>query len=154
MFKKLLAWIRSFKKQPQQPKPQPQLPVTYPKGWHQAYSDVVIAFNGKLPKLPASRVAFIRALATAESGLDPAMVYKEPAPLNKNSVGLLQLSLSDVKNYKQQALGIETEEDLKDPIKNLKLGLAILSQLHAFHSEENVYQSGGRYWSVLRWDRY
>jgi uncharacterized protein (TIGR02594 family) len=160
MLKKLWAWIKSFKtKKPAKPTTPPQLPpptpVAYPKGWHQAYSDVVLAFEGKLPKLPASRVAFFRALATAESNLDPKTVYKEPASIGGMlSIGLLQLSLNDVKNYKQQALGITTEDDLKDPIKNLKLGMAILSHLHLRNESENVYQVGGLYWSVLRWNRY
>jgi hypothetical protein len=81
-------------------------------------------------------------------------VFREPAPLNINSVGLLQLSLSDVKNYKAEHLGITSEEDLKDPIKNLQLGLLIMSKLHQKHPTLNVYQVGGKYWSALRWNIY
>jgi hypothetical protein len=91
-------------------------------------------------------------MATAESGLDRTEVYDEPAP-TPDSVGLLQLSPSDAKNYAFPT-AIKSQEDLKDPILNLQLGVWIMGCLAKKHPTENIYQCWGRYWSVLRWDKY
>lgn len=163
---KFIAWLkRLFRKKPkaQVPSPQPQRPAPekpvatprYGKGWHPDFDRLILESKLVLPPLPASKPAFFYALAVAESGLDPETVFREPQSIGGMlSIGLLQLSLGDVKNYKAYDLGIETEDDLKDPIKNLKLGLVILSKLYSQDTSKTVYECGGRYWSTLRWDKY
>jgi uncharacterized protein (TIGR02594 family) len=145
----IFSWFKNLFKR--KPTPVTATPLLETAGWPASYSKLVNEFTGEFPELPASRQVFWRALALAESGLDPRSVYFETDPsLQINSVGLLQLSLVDIKNYGFKDLDIKTEEDLKDPIKNLKLGMAILSRLHKIYPNENIYKVGGRYWSVLR----
>lgn len=103
-----------------------------------------------LPKLPCDVVSFIKGIAYAESGYDPRQVYKEPASIGgMNSIGLLQLSLNDQKNYKLDC-GWKTEDDLKNGASNIKCGIQIMSRLCAKHPGETILECGGRYWSVLR----
>jgi uncharacterized protein (TIGR02594 family) len=126
--------------------------------WHSDFDAVILdEAHGRHPKqeIPGGNLAnFIKAICVAESGLDFNEVYHEPAPLNNYSVGLMQLSVSDVKNYRAERFNIKSNSDLMNPIKNLRLGTHILLTLLEKHPSENVYQAGGRYWSVLRWDKY
>jgi hypothetical protein len=57
---------------------------------------------------------------------DPNNVYHEPAPLNRDSVGLLQLSYSDQKMYEVEHLD-PALESLKDPFVNIRCGVTILA---------------------------
>jgi Transglycosylase SLT domain len=121
-------------------------------GWVEDYSFTVqetlkIAPIAKLPCKDGAAV--FKSIAKAESGFKRETVYREPAPLNNNSIGLLQLSFTDQKNY-----GIyckwANEEDLKHPIRNLYCGVRMLSILEKKNPTLNFYQYGGKYWSVLR----
>lgn len=128
------------------------------KKWDIRYDKAIdLAMKKHLPCPPVpcgNFVNFIKALATAESGLDYEQVYKEPDSIGgMNSIGLLQLSVNDVKNYKSD-LKIYSEDDLKDPIKNLSLGVEIICKLHHQMPSKTVYETSGRYFSVLRWDKY
>ena len=87
-------------------------------------------------------VDFITALAYVESGYNPKLVFMEPAPLYYESIGLLQLSTVDFKNYKYPAI------DLKNGYENLKFGIFILNKLAMLHGK--VIYDSGNYWSTLR----
>jgi hypothetical protein len=122
-------------------------------GWLAEY-DFTVQETLKLApiaKLPCSNT--FQAIAKAESNFKRDTVYMEPAPLHINSIGLLQLSLSDQKNYKLDCKW-KTEEDLKHPIKNLYCGVQILSALERKYPALNFYQYGGKYWSTLRQAKY
>ena len=102
-----------------------------------------------LPKLPCDPVTFIKAIVKAESDYNPNSVYKEPAPLNNLSIGLMQLSLTDQKNWKLDC-GWKTEEDLKNGASNISCGIKLLSKLCAKYPKEDILTCGGKYWSTLR----
>jgi uncharacterized protein (TIGR02594 family) len=93
------------------------------------------------------------AMAHYESAWNPASVYQEPPPPKGPgtlSVGLLQLSKGDARAY---GVGFETtDEDLKDPIKNIKVGVAVLAHLIERDGciQNSANKGGARYWSVLR----
>jgi len=137
------------------PKPTLQDLLATPKeqwptvGWVPEY-DFAVSETLKLApitKFPCSNT--FQAIAKAESSFKRESMYMEPAPLFKYSIGLLQLSLSDQKNYRLDC-GWVTEDDLKHPIKNLYCGVQILSALEKKYPTLNFYQYGGKYWSVLR----
>lgn len=115
--------------------------------WTKELKDIVASYD---LTLPGGADTFIHAMAIAESGMNTRALFHEPLPLDMNSCGLLQLSLTDVANYKAQHLNITTEDHLFIPEKNIALGCLILKALIAKHPKENIWQAGGRYWSVLR----
>lgn len=125
----------------------------WPKaGWVEEYSFTVRETLKRAPieKLPChDGAAVFKAIAKAESSFKRETVYMEPAPLHKNSIGLLQLSLSDQKNYRIDCKW-KTEDDLKHPIRNLYCGVLMLSILEKKYPTKNFYQYGGLYWSTLR----
>ncbi len=129
--------------------------MNYPvKGWVKEYDEAIKIMAAKfdLPNVGVPIEIFVRAMATAESGLDRTQVYDEPEGTN-DSVGLMQLSPQDAKNYKFPAV-VDSQEDLKNPILNLGLAVWMMGKLHIKHPDENIYQCWGRYWSVLRDERY
>lgn len=64
------------------------------------------------------------------------------------SVGLLQLSVVDQVNYRF-TFGFDFE-DLQDPIKNLKLGVAIMSKQISKYGKIMIPKGGsGLYWAVI-----
>lgn len=94
---------------------------------------------------------FVSVMAYFESGWKPQTVFKEPPPLNNESIGLLQLSVSDAKNYPFCA-PVASRSAIMDPLKNLDCGVRILAKWIAKDSAITTTANGGgaRYWSVLR----
>lgn len=89
-----------------------------------------------------------------ESSFNPHCIFHEPAPLNVDSVGLLQLSYGDGPNYHLEPLSLE-HKSLEDPLLNIRCGLKILA--HWLAKDKVVAEGtghdskgGARYWSVLR----
>lgn len=126
----------------------------YPvKGWDAEYSAVVKILQAKMPiDSPCTNVeTFLKAVVSAESGFDRTNVFMEPAPLNQKSIGLFQLSLTDKANYK---CDFSNENEIKNPIKNIECAYLIFAKLKKSYPSENIWQYGGRYWSVLRWDKF
>ncbi len=126
----------------------------YPvKGWFAGYDS---ALDLSVPKelreeLPCKdHRAFFKAMAIAESGLDRTQFYREPEAIGgMNSIGLLQLSLEDQKNYRIDC-GWKVESDLTNPITNLRCGAIMLDLLRQKYSGKSIWEYGGKYWSVLR----
>ena len=84
-----------------------------------------------------------------ESSFRPHTTAMEPAPLNYNSVGLLQLSHnSRAKECVQE--GARSEADLKKAELNLCCGIRIMSNQVAKHKSLGGRRGAGAYWSVLR----
>lgn len=142
---------------PEPPKPTLQDLLATPasqwplQGWVPEY-DFVIRETLKISpitKMPCDGPTTFRAIAKAESSFKRETMYMEPAPLNKYSIGLLQLSLADQKNYRIDCLW-KTEDDLKHPIRNLYCGVQMMSILERKNPTLNFYQYGGKYFSTLR----
>lgn len=98
-------------------------------------------------------VKLLASIAKKESAYDPSRTYFETDPkLRYNSVGLLQLSQPD---KEARELGY-TEEDLKDPYKNLQVGIKILERQIANDgvisgkNSKGEWIGGTEYWSTLR----
>ena len=108
----------------------------------------------------------VRALAYGESyewrkdrplygKVDPGCVYIESfvdklTGVNARSVGLLQLSVGDSLNYGGMCRGL-TNENLKDPERNLSCGIEIMATLTKKYGDGAKLQSSlGRYWSTIR----
>lgn len=118
-------------------------------------ADAFIAGYAKLSQ--DNRIRFwcelVIAMAWFESGWKPDTIYHEPAPLNMDSIGLLQLSYADAKHYPLEPLDI-ARKSLQDPLVNLRCGVTILATLVA--QNKTVAESTGqhkgaaRYWSVIR----
>ncbi len=96
----------------------------------------------------------IDALAYSESRYNPDVIFHEPAPLNQDSVGLLQLSYENT-FYKFCNLDRATKT-LQDPINNLDCGVRILAHWvdrdGAISTPDN--KGAARYWSTLRESRH
>lgn len=96
----------------------------------------------------------VKSIVFAESGYKPDAVYVEKFKDGltgelARSVGLLQLSVGDKLNYKGDCQGL-TNENLKDPLKNLSCGVEIMGNL--IGSRGDLQFSLGRYWSTIRKD--
>jgi hypothetical protein len=93
----------------------------------------------------------VSVMAYFESGWKPTTVFKEPAPLNNESIGLLQLSVSDAKNYPFCA-PIGSRAAIMDPLKNLDCGVRIMAKWVAKDGHITAPDNSGvgRYWSVVR----
>ncbi|HEX6371320.1 MAG TPA: transglycosylase SLT domain-containing protein [Longimicrobium sp.] len=119
-------------------------PEAFIPGYNQLTADQQLKFWGEL----------IVAMAKFESGWKPNVIFHEPAPLNIDSVGLLQLSYEDQPNYKLEPLD-RAKKSLEDPLVNLRCAVKIMARLVA---KDRVVASGAkkqsrgaaRYWSVLR----
>jgi hypothetical protein len=158
--------------------PEPTFPLSWEKGHpeRKAWSDQarvtagvvlrefdkakdVSRFCPKYAELGAfNRLQFwaelVSVMAYFESGWKPTTVFKEPAPLNNESVGLLQLSTSDARNYASipRCKAIATKAGLMDPLKNLDCGIRIMAHWIAKDGAITTPQNRGAsiYWSVLR----
>ena len=106
----------------------------------------------------ASQIKFwaelVIAIAWFESKWNPNDIYHEPAPLNVDSVGLLQLSYEDAKPYHLEPLD-RTEKSLQDPLVNLRCAVTILATLVSQnkvveYSSGKKFGGASRYWSVIR----
>lgn len=158
--------------------PEPTFPLSWEKGHpeRKAWSDQarvtagvvlreldkaidVSRFCPKYAELGAfNRLQFwaelVSVMSYFESGWKPTTVFKEPAPLNNESVGLLQLSTSDAKNYASipQCKPLAVRANLMDPLINIDCGIRILA--HWVGKDlviTSLNNSGGsKYWSVLR----
>lgn len=96
----------------------------------------------------------IVAMAKFESAWKPTTRFKEPAPLNVFSIGLLQLSYEDAANYPLEPLNREAKS-LEDPLVNLRCAVVILAKLLAkdgvvVGQSGGSHRGGAAYWSVLR----
>ena len=117
-----------------------------------------IAGYNDLPseKKPVFWAELVIAMAKYESNWDPDSIYHEPPPLDEDSIGLLQLSYQDAKNYSFPDVLDPAKKSLEDPLINLRCGLVILShwiaidKVVALGSTSNSAKGGARYWSVLR----
>jgi hypothetical protein len=103
------------------------------------------------------RVEVISTLAVAivryESNYDPRKVFREPAPLNVDSVGLFQLS------YEDRLTGCVVDRavrSLEDPLNNIRCAVPHMAR---FIAKDKVVTAGStsanalglaRYWSVMR----
>lgn len=100
-------------------------------------------------------VHLLAAMTRYESNFKPTLTYQEKFKNSKGefviSTGLLQLSYESSRGYGFPGI---TTEQLKDPFKNLEVGVAILSKLVAqdgvITSDKAPWKGGARYWSVLR----
>jgi hypothetical protein len=96
-------------------------------------------------------ITLISAIAKYESDFNPSASFKEPPPLEEDSIGLMQLSLSDAKDFH---CGFKTEHEIEDPRRNLDCAVRILD-----HPLPRGGLIGGRletdragaafYWAVL-----
>lgn len=125
----------------------------YPvKGWDSEYDKVLDILLKKMPlKTPCETKLFLKAIISAESGFDNSVVFREPAPLNQNSIGFFQLSMTDKRGY---GCDFTDEKSIQNPIRNLECGVMVLYKLQTINHTENIWQFGGRYFSTLRWNKY
>lgn len=127
--------------------------ATYPaKGWADDYNAMIDLLLKSYPlKTPCEPKLFLKAMAYAESSHNNSSYYMEPAPLNKYSIGLFQLSLTDAKYY---PCLFKTEKEIENPALNIDCAIKIMHKLQTKYPSESVYEQLGRYWSILRWDAY
>jgi hypothetical protein len=71
-------------------------------------------------------ITLISAIAKYESDFNPSASFDEPPPLEEDSIGLMQLSLSDAKDFH---CGFKTESEIEDPRRNLDCAVRILDHL-------------------------
>lgn len=103
------------------------------------------------------RVEVIATLAVAiarfESNYDPGKIYREPAPLNVDSVGLFQLS------YEDRLTGCVVDraaKSLEDPINTIRCAVPHMARFIAKDKLVTAGSTGAnalglaRYWSVMR----
>ncbi len=102
------------------------------------------------------RASFWRALLLAmvgpESDFQTTTALWEGGELQQFSIGLLQLSYTDRRNY---GCDFTNEADIADPARNLACGVRIMTRLVGQNSaigtrSEGRWLGGARYWSVLR----
>lgn len=118
-----------------------------------APSDVVV-FCANYAQLSARDrkqfwIVLISAVAKRESNFNPSTIYAEPPPLNQNSIGLLQLSLTDNQAYH---CTFADEAAIQDPQQNLECGVRIMARRIA---GGEIGGGGNRrglaaYWATLR----
>lgn len=89
---------------------------------------------------------FVTAMAFAESNYNTNCIFMEPAPLFYESLGLLQLSHEDIKNYKTSGFDISGEK-IFIPENNIGFGLFVLDQMVRLHG--NPISNKSHYWSCL-----
>jgi len=96
-------------------------------------------------------ITLISAIAKYESDFDPHGSFDEPPPLSERSIGLMQLSLSDAKEFH---CDFTTEAQIEDARRNLDCAVRILAELIppdgvvGGDSGEDERGAAG-YWSVL-----
>ena len=96
-------------------------------------------------------IVLISAISERESDFEHAAYLDEPPPLSERSIGLMQLSLSDVDDY---GCAFASEEEIADPEKNLKCAVQIMGQLvmkdDVIGGAPRLDRKGAAaYWSVL-----
>lgn len=154
------------------------VPVSHPveskipvKGWFPEYDEIIKKeLKGKTHLLDFSRdtdywICFFKAVAKAESNLDPFNTYWERnlnggvdpiTGMKYLSEGLLQLSYVDAK-WHGCPFCIDTDRDKKsddktktifNPENNLKCGVIILNKLMKKH--KTPFWNKGHYWAVLK----
>ncbi len=112
---------------------------------------------------PQNWANLIAGITAKESGFDPTLTYpernKDGSPRLNNdgqqiiSTGLMQLSYESSRGYGFTGI---TTTDLKNPQKNLEVGVKILSELIGKDgvisggTSEETYIGGAKYWSTLR----
>ena len=96
-------------------------------------------------------VNLLAGIANKESGFNPNNTYYEKT-MGYNSVGLLQLSATD---KAARNLGY-SEQDLKDPYKNIQVGVQIMKDqiqsggVISGQDSSGKWIGGSAYWSTLR----
>jgi hypothetical protein len=96
---------------------------------------------------PCSYDVFWWAVCMAESGCSNTSVYKEPAPLNYESIGLYQLSPEDHRGYPECS---PNRADYFIAEKNTECKNAIEKKLRSKYPTLSYQLALGKYWSVLR----
>jgi hypothetical protein len=96
-------------------------------------------------------IMLISAIAERESDFDEDAFLDEPLPLSERSIGLLQLSLSDSRDF---GCAFKTELEIEGARENLRCGVQILRQLveqdGVIGGAPNLaYRGAARYWAVL-----
>jgi hypothetical protein len=99
----------------------------------------------ELPYLPCEEQTFWMAVMLAESSGDPRAKTMES--FGEYSIGWFQLSVSDSTRY---ANCPSTEEQLMNPITNMRCKDSIAQSLRARYPRESYQLALGRYWAVLR----
>jgi hypothetical protein len=96
-------------------------------------------------------ITFISAMAWPESRFRPTTRYDEPG-LAEDSIGLMQLSLSDGRIY---GCSFTIEADIEDPAKNLECAVRILARNVPRDSQiggDGNHLGAARYFGTLRTD--
>jgi hypothetical protein len=90
-------------------------------------------------------------MALYESSFKPDLVFREPAPLHIDSIGLLQLSYEDKAVYPFCNLD-KKKNNLKDPLNNLDCGVKIFAHLinKWGYITTPANKGAAAYWSTLR----
>jgi hypothetical protein len=105
---------------------------------------------------PENWVHLIVAMARFESSYKPVTTYREKFKNSRGefviSTGLLQISYESARGYGFSGI---TTEQLKEPKKNLEVGVKILERWSLADgviagNGKSPYQGSSRYWSVLR----
>lgn len=125
----------------------------YPiRNWDPRYSEIIkLLLSTYQVKFPCNAELTLKGIINAESGFNNASYYMEPAPLNKYSIGFFQLSLSDAKYY---GCLFKTEKEIENPVYNLDCAIKIMHKLQTKYPTLSFYEAQGKYWSVLRWNKY
>jgi hypothetical protein len=99
-----------------------------------------------------SWVSFMAGVVERESSFKPGTTFQEPPPLNYASVGLMQLSEQDSFAKAQNC----NNECLKNPLKNLQIGISLMAHLIrrdgciSCKNSSGNWRGASAYWSVLR----
>ena len=94
-------------------------------------------------------VTWMASISFPESGYDTETVFMEPAPLNKNSVGLFQLSYDDKRHGGGCDFSgfLRDEYLLKDPSRNIRCAATIMQ--NQIEQRGTLWPRKAYYWSVL-----
>ena len=126
-------------------------PSGYPaQGWVSDYDAIILTTLKLYPvkNLPCDPLVTIAGIVKAESSFQKNDTYMEGAPLYYSSDGLLQLSIQD---ESWAHCGLQSKQDLYNPIRNLYCGILIMNYNDA-HYTGNFSQVQGHYWSSVRYD--
>ena len=94
-------------------------------------------------------VTLMASISFPESGYDTETVFMEPAPLNKNSVGLFQLSYDDKRHGGGCDFSGSSRDEylLKDPLRNIRCAATIMQ--NQIERSGTLWPRKAYYWSVL-----
>ena len=94
-------------------------------------------------------VVYFAAIAESESDYRTHIKTLNPGDMTTN-VGLLQIDISAARNHTKRALGHLTENDLVNPVTNLKVGVFVLkNQILGKTAKNRLFPARSYYWSVL-----